>query len=332
MKAGTPDHPKIIHLSNLLDIPRYAAVGILETLWHWTAKYAIAGNIGRYDDDMIAHAIGWQGDAAELVSALVESQWLDKNDEHRLIVHDWPDHCEDSVHMKLARRFELFADGTMPRLNRFNKSERTQIETQYSNAHGAHTARTQQAHETRTALAEANALAEAEAEAMPLPIPKPKPKGAREHMPQPEPDQAPDPDPRPDSPSVSEIKNLNPSDSGSTSTSGDLGGPGQSTGITPDARERPVAALRFHQAVEPLFGRNGVRQGRSPPGQPQYQADETCARQWFDEWIWPQGDDPVQCRARVKEAMSIVDRVKKRTGLNTPMAYLTGEMKKAFDP
>ena len=48
MKRGTPRHPKTMLLVAELQIPTYAAVGILESLWHWTAEYAKRGDVGRY--------------------------------------------------------------------------------------------------------------------------------------------------------------------------------------------------------------------------------------------------------------------------------------------
>jgi hypothetical protein len=47
MKRGTPEHPKTAHLMAALSIPRPYAVGILELLWHFTARYAPRGDVGR---------------------------------------------------------------------------------------------------------------------------------------------------------------------------------------------------------------------------------------------------------------------------------------------
>lgn len=108
MKRGTPDHPKTRRLMRLLSIETWQACGILETLWHFTAKHAIRGDIGRWTDEEIAEGIGWTKDASELVSALVESRWLDRSDKYRLIVHDWHDHADDSVKKTLKNRGETF--------------------------------------------------------------------------------------------------------------------------------------------------------------------------------------------------------------------------------
>lgn len=102
MKRGTPDHPKTKDLSNHLGIPIPYAIGLLEVLWHYTAKYAIQGNIGKWDNRAIAKALYWPEKKADgLVDALVDSGWLDRDSEHRLLIHDWQDHADQSVRKTL---------------------------------------------------------------------------------------------------------------------------------------------------------------------------------------------------------------------------------------
>lgn len=129
MKRGTIDHPKAMDLGDRLVAPVYVVVGVLECLWHRTAQYAPEGDIGRWPDVAIARQIGWDaGDADRLIAALVGSCWLDASETHRLVVHDWPEHCDDAVHMALARGGKLFWDGSLPRLTRLAKAERSRAE------------------------------------------------------------------------------------------------------------------------------------------------------------------------------------------------------------
>src|SRR5262245_42760201 len=93
MKRGTIEHHKTASLAARLGIPRYAAVGILESLWHATSRYALRGDIGHLTDKEIAHHVAWDKEPQVLVRALVASGWLDRDKEHRLIVHDWADHA-----------------------------------------------------------------------------------------------------------------------------------------------------------------------------------------------------------------------------------------------
>lgn len=48
------------------------------------------------------------------------------------MVHDWFDHAEDSVHMKLARQTLFFANGAMPKLTRLASDEKKSISEKYT--------------------------------------------------------------------------------------------------------------------------------------------------------------------------------------------------------
>jgi hypothetical protein len=150
MKRGTPDHPKTKALARSLGVNRAHAVGILECLWHFTAAYAPDGSLARFSVEEIAEAVAWDGEASLLIDGLKRG-WLDDD----MFVHDWPLHCEDSIHMKLARAGVLFACGCSPHSGRLNKSERKESSVR--------TACARHAHGMYTACA------------LPLPLPLPKP-------------------------------------------------------------------------------------------------------------------------------------------------------------
>lgn len=114
-----------------LDIPSYAAIGILESLWNLCAREAPQGNIGKLNDADIADAIGWDRTPKDLIDGLVESGWLDRSNEFRVIVHDWRDHADDAVDNALARAHLRYADGSIPRMNRLSKNEREQLISLY---------------------------------------------------------------------------------------------------------------------------------------------------------------------------------------------------------
>lgn len=124
MKRNTPTHFKVDELMDELDIPRYAAIGLLESLWHITAANTPRGDIGKYTNKTLARRLDWKDDADDLINALVKSRWLDADDEHRLIVHDWSEHADDATQMKVGRLGEAFADGKIPNLGRMGKDER----------------------------------------------------------------------------------------------------------------------------------------------------------------------------------------------------------------
>lgn len=115
MKRGTPDHPKTLALMDSLACPKPMAVGILELLWHFTARYAPQGDIGRWSDANIAAGVCWAGDPSALVRALLSSGWLDEHAKHRLVVHDWHDHADDATKKHIQRNELRFATASRKR-------------------------------------------------------------------------------------------------------------------------------------------------------------------------------------------------------------------------
>lgn len=105
MKRGTDENPKFRRLVRLLGCGHVATVGHLELLWHFVARQAPLGDIGRWSDEDIAAGCYWDGDATALVDALVVTRWLDPCPAHRLVVHDWDEHADDGVKKTLKRRW-----------------------------------------------------------------------------------------------------------------------------------------------------------------------------------------------------------------------------------
>ena len=103
MKRGTIEHPKTLQLASVLKIHLLEAVGLLESLWHWTAKYSPRGDIGQYPDEFIAHGIHWHG-KGDVIAALIQCRWVDRSEEHRLVVHDWHEHADDSTKRSMLRK------------------------------------------------------------------------------------------------------------------------------------------------------------------------------------------------------------------------------------
>lgn len=114
MKRETYNHPKTLDLAARLDVPQYAAVGLLGTLWNWVPDYALAGNVGKYPNGTIARSCGWTGDADKFVQALIDAGWLDRDDEHRLIVHDWAQHVENWIRAKAAKANVILLGAAKP--------------------------------------------------------------------------------------------------------------------------------------------------------------------------------------------------------------------------
>jgi hypothetical protein len=132
MKRGTPDHPKVLMLANKLKMPRFCAVGLLECLWHFTARYAAQGDIGKYGNDNIAAAVDWRKDPDDLIEALVATKFLDRSEKYRLVVHDWSDHSDDTCNTYLLRANLCYCDGKPAR----RKDNRTKKENKSPDAVG----------------------------------------------------------------------------------------------------------------------------------------------------------------------------------------------------
>lgn len=100
---AVPDHPKFAHLKSLLKLPKGAVLGYLECVWHFAGRFTPQGNIGKYSDLAIETWVEWDGEEGKLVDALLKSGWLDADEGHRLIVHDWHQHADRATRMALKR-------------------------------------------------------------------------------------------------------------------------------------------------------------------------------------------------------------------------------------
>jgi hypothetical protein len=117
MKRGGPEHPKIKMLATTLKINHAQAVGIMEMLYHATARHAPQGNIGKWPDEFIASAVAWDGKPIEVVDAMVRCRLLDRHEQHRLLVHDWHEHADDSTKKTLTRSRQPFLSGHVQTLS-----------------------------------------------------------------------------------------------------------------------------------------------------------------------------------------------------------------------
>lgn len=85
-------------------------VGLLETMWLLTQRETPHGDIGRLDDETLAIELEWDGEPEVLIEALVETRWLERHAEYRLIVHDWSDHAPRYVHSLVKRSGREFVE------------------------------------------------------------------------------------------------------------------------------------------------------------------------------------------------------------------------------
>ena len=121
---GTLNHRKTRKLARLLGIPPCFALGILEAMWHVTAALFPTGAIGRMPNEEIADQLGYTDDADHLVACLVEAGLLDEHRGHRLIVHDWHEHSDNTLDAALYRKGERYANGSIPRGKKLGSDEK----------------------------------------------------------------------------------------------------------------------------------------------------------------------------------------------------------------
>jgi hypothetical protein len=82
------NHWKTDDLMRRLSVPRREALGILGAITSWAIGHRPGGVIER---KLIHVAVEWEKAPEPLLTALIDSGWLDVFDEERVEVHDWED-------------------------------------------------------------------------------------------------------------------------------------------------------------------------------------------------------------------------------------------------
>ena len=109
MKLTAVQNVKFLRLKRRLKLAHWQAVGLLESLWLFTQANAPAGDVGRHSNEDIAASIEWDGDADSLIESLVECGWIDDDEDHRLLIHDWADHVPTYLKGAMAKHGKDFA-------------------------------------------------------------------------------------------------------------------------------------------------------------------------------------------------------------------------------
>ena len=86
--TGLPHHPKMVKLRRRSGVE--GCWGLL-CLWIWTAENRPIGDLTGMSDEDIEIAAGWEGPAGDLISALVNTKWLDGGS-GAYTIHDWKEH------------------------------------------------------------------------------------------------------------------------------------------------------------------------------------------------------------------------------------------------
>ncbi len=155
----------------LLGCGRGEALGYLEALWHFAGRFTPAGNLGKYSNTAIEGWIEWRGEPGALIAAMLESHWIDLNETHRLVVHDWPEWADDTTQTHLARKITTFWDGSIPASGRLNQTERERYREWVA---GLLSAKSQGSSQPAVSNAPQN-LPPQGAKPVPVPVPEPVP-------------------------------------------------------------------------------------------------------------------------------------------------------------
>lgn len=105
---AVPDHPKFANLKAALGQPKGAVIGWLEIVWHFTGRFTPRGDIGKYSDQAIESWVEWNGKPGALIEALVKTGWVDRDRDHRLLIHDWSQHADKATKNALSRAGQTF--------------------------------------------------------------------------------------------------------------------------------------------------------------------------------------------------------------------------------
>ncbi len=100
-------HPKAIKAARKLGVSVPTVVGHLHFLWWWCLEYANDGDLTRFDASDIAVAAGWEGDAGDFATALVncgpgDSMGFLEQTELGLVIHDWMDYAGRLIEKRQA--------------------------------------------------------------------------------------------------------------------------------------------------------------------------------------------------------------------------------------
>lgn len=117
MKVGCTELLKFKKLARRLKLATWQTAGLLEMLWHVTAKNCPRGDIGKMSDEDIGLMIDWIDDPTDLIDTLVEMGWLDRDPEFRLVVHDWSHHAPTYVRGNLVKSGVSFCDDAIAARN-----------------------------------------------------------------------------------------------------------------------------------------------------------------------------------------------------------------------
>jgi len=83
------EHHKTYALAAALKVERFAAVGLVVSLWTWAVIHAQDGDLSKYPDEAIASACMWKKKPETLLNALKATGFMTDN----MMIHDWEEYA-----------------------------------------------------------------------------------------------------------------------------------------------------------------------------------------------------------------------------------------------
>lgn len=132
--SNLAEHPKIYALVDRLGLRRnYEAVGIVVSLWLWAAKNAPNGDLSGFPERAIAAAIGVSGKKEKvLCKALVESGWLDLDENGTLWIHNWSRYAGRLMEIVYKNREQTKVRSRRYRAKHLKTKEKINLESETS--------------------------------------------------------------------------------------------------------------------------------------------------------------------------------------------------------
>lgn len=103
-ESGLSGHRKTRKLASLLGVPRYAAAGLVCCLFERVCNDSPDGDISDWDDDDIADAARWDGDARPLVDALISVRFIIAND-GKTEINSWMEYAGSYREAKRKQKY-----------------------------------------------------------------------------------------------------------------------------------------------------------------------------------------------------------------------------------
>lgn len=112
-KPGTRLHRKVARLSRTLNVELPHAFGLVCALFDIAADQCPDGDVTKLcrNPRELAEEMRTEIQPELLIAGLASAGWLDELPDGGYYVHDWHEHAEDRVHLRLARAGKPFANG-----------------------------------------------------------------------------------------------------------------------------------------------------------------------------------------------------------------------------